>query len=955
LKLSKYVAPVLTLVLLLGAGGSAAAATPGQPGPRSWNQRIGAAPQPKLAPDAVAPAEPAAGSPIAAIRPIYAGSDAGGRRSVVVEGNDPAALARVVEENGGEVVTSAPGAVRAQVPADRLDAVAGDSAVRYVRAAHRLDADMTSEGVASPGASTWQGGGTDGTGVKVGIVDIGFQGYVAKLGTELPASVTTQNFCGAGSTGFDGSGPSGTDPPSPHGAATAEIVHDMAPGAALYLVCVYDSTDFIQAEQYLVAQGVTIVNASIGSAVDGRGDGGSGYSSAAVKAGREAGQLWTVSAGNLAQNHFAANLRDVDGDTAMEMFPGGLTYGFVDAAEEYTYGVLSGNVSLIQMKWDAWPSTTGDYDIHVFVDQVDQAHELPCDFGGCQDQSSGGGAPVEQIAFLNDDNVAHTFFLIISNYNGAAPARADLYFMGQEYNPKSIDPTGSLANPAASPFVMTVGAACYAGSSLELFSSQGPTIDGRIKPDITGPDRTSSSVYGPTNGCASASGFAGTSAAAPHVAGAAALIKQANPALDTSKIQAVLEKRAQDVGATGKDNGYGAGLLKLGATGPPQPPTPMPFTGVTPVRVMDTRKGQAPVTNGDNPIGPGGSIVQGFAGQNFGGTVVPANATAVVLNVTSVNATTGGWFTIWPLGAPIPTASSLNFAPGQIVANWVHATLGQFGGVNFSNALGPPDSIVDLVGWYAPAASSGLVAVNPPVRALDSRSNGGPIGPGGIRQVQLRNTTIQGTPIPANATAVALNVTAVQPTASGYFTVWPHGSAKPTASSLNFTPGAIVPNLVVATIGTLDSVDFFNSNGNTNIVIDVLGYYVPGAGNGYVPLPAPTRDLDTRTGNGPRLGSLQGGFPFDLDVGGMYGVPYDAPAVLLNVTVNAPNGSGFLTVFPTGSPSSTSNLNFSAGQTVPNAVIASLGTAGRATFYVQATVPFTPTISDLQGYFSPLA
>ena len=62
-------------------------------------------------------------------------------------------------------------------------------------------------------------------------------------------------------------------------------------------------------------------------------------------------------------------------------------------------------------------------------------------------------------------------------------------------------------------------------------------------------------------------------------------------------------------------------------------------------------------------------------------------------------------------------------------------------------------------------------------------------------------------------------------------------------------------------------------------MIDVLGYFMPGTGDGYVPLPVPTRDLDTRTGNGPRRlrGAPFGGIPFDLDVGGVYGVPANAP------------------------------------------------------------------------------
>lgn len=105
---------------------------------------------------------------------------------------------------------------------------------------------------------------------------------------------------------------------------------------------------------------------------------------------------------------------------------------------------------------------------------------------------------------------------------------------------------------------------CWQGSDLERYSSQGPTIDARVKPDLVGPDSVSSLTFGPFSGCG-VSGFAGTSAATPHVAAAAALVKQANPSFGPSELQAYLEDNAVDLGVSGKDSAFGSGKLMLGA------------------------------------------------------------------------------------------------------------------------------------------------------------------------------------------------------------------------------------------------------------------------------------------------------------------------------------------------------------------------------------------------------
>ena len=79
--------------------------------------------------------------------------------------------------------------------------------------------------------------------------------------------------------------------------------------------------------------------------------------------------------------------------------------------------------------------------------------------------------------------------------------------------------------------------------------------------------------------------------------------------------------------------------------------------------------------------------------------------------------------------------------------------------------------------------------------------------------------------VPADAHSVVINVTVTNPTAGSYLTLWPHGSTQPVASDLNFVSGLTVANLTVVKVGTSGQVDVFNAQGNTQIVVDVVGWY----------------------------------------------------------------------------------------------------------------------------------
>ena len=201
-------------------------------------------------------------------------------------------------------------------------------------------------------------------------------------------------------------------------------------------------------------------------------------------------------------------------------------------------------------------------------------------------------------------------------------------------------------------------------------------------------------------------------------------------------------------------------------------------------------------------MGPGSTRSLPLGG-NFG---VPADATAVVLNVTAVRSTSSGYLTVFPAGTARPFASSVNFTAGAVVANSVTVGLGAGGAVAIFNSAGITNVAVDVLGWYGPSAADGLALVSPTVRAVDTRSTASarikPPG-GAFGGAEVLSVKFAGNPalpeVPATATAVVLNVTVTRPTVNSHLTVWPSGGAKPGVSNINFDPGQTIANLVVAT------------------------------------------------------------------------------------------------------------------------------------------------------------
>lgn len=381
----------------------------------------------------------------------------------------------------------------------------------------------------------------------------------------------------------------------------------------------------------------------------------------------------------------------------------------------------------------------------------------------------------------------------------------------------------------------------------------------------------------------------------------------------------------------------------------------------SPARLLDTRPG----TDTDDGQFAGGGLRPAQSTLELpvaGRSGVPVDAASVAVNVTVVEPSASGYVTVYPCGQPRPTASNLNFAvyagpgagAGPILANLVIAKVGAGGRIClFSTA--PTHLLVDVSGYFP--GTDALTPLAAPARLLDTRSDGATVdgrATGDGRQPANSAHTLQVTGragIPTGATTVVLNVTVDQPQASGFATAYPCDSSLPTASNLNFMPSQTVPNAVVTRVSATGTVCLFTS-ASTHLIVDVSGYFVDASV--VVPLGSPARLLDTRSGtstiDGAHVGvgrrPIEG--TYQLPVAGRAGVPADASAVILNVTVDDTSWEGFVTVYPAGTTRpNTSNLNYPPSRTVPNAVVARVGSGGNVCIF---NLRPTHLVIDIAGY-----
>jgi subtilisin family serine protease len=445
----------------------------------------------------------------------------------------------VLHNLGAQIVKQADNLIKAKVPLDMLTTLADTvNGISFMKAPDKLiPVAVTSEGVDLTGADTYHNAGYDGSGVKVAVFDVGFIGLSAAISrNELSNNVVkvdcTVQPCNSNNPSIENT--------SSHGTAVAEIVHDMAPGATLYLVKVTDGMDLEDAKNFALNNGIRIINMSLvvpnTNFYDGECWSYSGFSNPVCTADDAYANniLWVNAAGNEAQRHYEADFTD---DLGADSFHD----------ETISISVNAGNNIDVYLTWDAWPTTDQDYDLYLY----DSSNTL---IRKSDSRQTGSQPPIENINFNVPQGI---YYLKIYNFSTGTNHRLELYSINYNLSPSVA--SSSLLGPADAAGVMAVGAIDYsnwATGPLESYSSRGPTNDGRTKPDIMGPDNVSSNVYG--------SGFTGTSASSAHVAGAAALILDRYPNfIDVEQLWQSLTLTAIDMGSPGPDNLYGYGRLNL--------------------------------------------------------------------------------------------------------------------------------------------------------------------------------------------------------------------------------------------------------------------------------------------------------------------------------------------------------------------------------------------------------
>jgi len=422
--------------------------------------------------------------------------------------------------------------IEARVPLEALDELAGRSDVRGVRRVWKAVPSATSEGVAVIGGDRWTGAvfrrPADPT--VVGIIDTGFQGFQSLQGDLPPTDrITTRSFLDAGDIESD----------TVHGAGVAEIVFDIAPDVDFVFANIETSGDLSSAIDFMINQGVDVIGMSLGFFNAGPGNGTGPIVDITERAPQE-GVPFITSTGNQADRHWIGAERDDDGDGFHEFAAGDETNSFVGEAGERVE---------IFMIWDFddWASSRQDFDLvltDATGDIIDQSRNRQAGIVG---QLAAESTDVE----LPADGIYH---IIIRRIEASGPETLELHtlFSGLEH----VVPGRSLTVPADGRQIVAVGATFWGNDQVEFFSSRGPTKDGRIKPDFAAPDGVSTESFGP-------GGFFGTSAAAPHMVGAVALLRARLGLVSAEQALQILEARALDIAAPGRDNRSGVGRLSL--------------------------------------------------------------------------------------------------------------------------------------------------------------------------------------------------------------------------------------------------------------------------------------------------------------------------------------------------------------------------------------------------------
>lgn len=436
---------------------------------------------------------------------------------------------------GAELLGARQQVAKIAIPQSQLPRFASEAKwARTIRLPLRPLKMVTSEGVALTNADGYHANGWNGSGVKVAVIDAGFGNLDQAIANgELPSGVHLDDFTGTGIGG------------TTHGTMVAEVVYDMAPGSELYLMKIGDDFDLAAAVDSCIARGVRVINHSMCWPNAGPLD-GTGPICAIVDTAFAHGIVWVNAAGNHARRHYRAQFSDSDGN-GWHDFAVGASIDEFNNIGSVNVGASVG----VYLSWNNWWYSDQDYDLFLYYYDAGSGSWVAYD--SSTTRQSGSQWPVESISVLMDRSAQ----LAVRIRKTAADGTQELTLFTNYYDLEYRHESSSILIPGDAARALTVGAVLarqwHTGPQV-YYSSQGPTYDGRVKPDLMGP--TSVSVF--TGGGL----FGGTSAAAPHVAGSAVLLLDRFPEWVPSQVFARLEESvSHDYGDPGKDNVFGSGTV----------------------------------------------------------------------------------------------------------------------------------------------------------------------------------------------------------------------------------------------------------------------------------------------------------------------------------------------------------------------------------------------------------
>ena len=446
---------------------------------------------------------------------------------------------------------------------------------------------IVSQGASVHGATAWHDAGFKGQNVKVGIIDVDFEDYSSHIGAEVPEPVEVrcylENAIGAISNlNTHTTNLSDCENGNVHGTAVTEALFDIAPEATYYIANPLTWGDLVDAVDWMVEHDVDIINMSVAWQWSGPGDGESPYSSSPLKAVDSAvdgGIMWLNAAGNNAMATWYGPFTDVDAD-------GWHDFSGEDECNNLSFELEAGERVSAQLRWDdSWNTPATDMDLYLSL--VEQSGLT--DVAMSEDDQTETLEPFEFVSFTA--SVSGIYCLSTKLYSGNAPDWIQLQsFTGQDLEYHILH--HSIGEPAdsANAGLLAVGAAHVSDTStIEDFSSRGPTTDDRTKPDLVGADNVHSAAYGEE--------FSGTSQASPHVAGLAALVKQRFPDHTPQQIASYLKNHTEERGEPGADNTWGHGFARLLAS---DAATPVPTVTPEPSPDRAVLVALYNATDGDN-------------------------------------------------------------------------------------------------------------------------------------------------------------------------------------------------------------------------------------------------------------------------------------------------------------------------------------------------------------------